>query len=580
MKKVPWIVVLLSSLSVGACGGESADPQAGSGLPASGDFCARVMAQVEAFVAERSAAWERSGERQGGTVVVSGSADLTGLNPITAQDYASVQHIHHVHHMTLIRYDENLEPVPYLAESWEVAEDSSAVTFRLRNDVYWHDGVKTTAEDVAFTYDLMTDPEAAFANASYWDQYAKGPGAVEVVDSFTVRVGMLRPHAEFLDPWRASSIVPRHLLRDVPPAELGQHPFGQRCSVGNGPFVFVEHRAGESWTFAANPGFPEGLGGPPNLDRLVYRVLGEPATALSELLTGGTHVYVQLQPDYADEIQEAPDVRLLRYPHRTYAFVGWNTRRPQLADARVRRALTLGTDREEMVEALQGGFARVAQTTVPPFHWAYEANLGDALAHDPGRARGLLDEAGWRDADGDGVRENDEGVRLSISLKYNSDNVIRRDIAEIMQAQLREIGVEATPTPVEYQTLGGQLTDPERRDFDAVILSFNNDFRMDDRVLFHSASLDQPYGFVGMDAPEMDRLLDTLQTVVERSEAKALWREYQEMLIREQPFTFLYFADFLSAVREGVNGVDMDMRGEWITVREWWLAPAAREEGR
>src|SRR5690606_7456460 len=156
----------------------------------------------------------------------------------------------------------DLDLQPYLAESWDVSEDGTELTFHLREDVVWHDGERTDAHDVAFTYVTVTNPETAFPNAAFWDRYVRGPEGVEVVDDFTVTI-RLEPHAESLVARTTLGILPEHLLGDVEPASLAQHPFGTQCPVGNGPFVFTPHTPQERWVFDANPVFPEPLGGRP-----------------------------------------------------------------------------------------------------------------------------------------------------------------------------------------------------------------------------------------------------------------------------------------------------------------------------
>ena len=193
--------------------------------------------------------------------------------------------------MPLVQYDENFQPTPYLARSWEINADTSALTFHLRDDIYWHDGVKTTAHDLKFAYDLAQDPATAFPNTAFWTNY----GEAEVVDSFTFRVEM-RPHAEYLDPWRTFPPVPQHVLSGVAPAELRNHPFSTRSPLGNGPFRFTAREQGQSWTFEANPDFPAELGGRPYLDRIVYRSIPEPTTLLTELLTGRIDYYIAADP--------------------------------------------------------------------------------------------------------------------------------------------------------------------------------------------------------------------------------------------------------------------------------------------
>lgn len=550
----------------------------GDGFPVANDpFCREVMPRVEAFLAGAEADFPRpDDERYGGRVVVGTIGELRdGMMSLTTSDHGSTQHQQFVNLMPLVDFDEKLDPRPYLAESWEVDEGLTELTVHLRRDVVWHDGEPTTARDVAFTFLRATDPRTPFPNAANFAHYVSGAEGVEVVDDHTVRFRM-RPHAEYMDPWRTLAILPEHLLGDVAPEALREHPYGSRCPVGNGPFVFREHRDQDRWVFTANPAFPHALGGRPYLDTYIYRIVPDQSTLLNELLAGSVDVYVAPRPDQARQIQDADGVRLVRAPFRDFVFVGWNARRPQLADARVRRALTMATDRQQIVDALLEGFGRVANSTLLPFHWAFDPEQTSALSYDPDAARALLEEAGWRDRDGDGVRENDDGVRLAISVLYNQGNQVRRRIAEILQVQLRDVGVEATPQVLEWGALIDRISNPANRDFDGVVLAWVGEFRVDDTGLFHSAWVDGPNAYSGTRNPELDHLLDTLALIAEREAAKPVWQRYERVLAEEQPYTFFYFLDRLMGVRERVRDLHVDPRGEWVNVRDWWAPRSSR----
>ncbi len=562
---------LLFAIALGACGGGE-----GEGVASSDPFCQAVVPTVRSWLAEAQAASPvPSDERYGGTAVVGTIADMPdGMNAAITSDYASSQHQQFVNLMTLIDYDADLGPRPYLAESWEVSDDNTEITFHIREDVVWHDGERTDAHDVAFTYRTVTNPETAFPNAAYWDHYVSGDEGVEVVDDFTVKI-RLTPHAEFLDPWRTVAILPEHLLGEVPAAELGQHPFGTQCPVGNGPFVFDSYEPQARWVFVANPAFPEAIGGRPFLDRYIYRIIPEQTTLLTEFLTENIDVYLAVRPNQAQQIIDDPSLDLLNYTFRNYVLVAWNGRRPMLADARVRRAISMATNREEIVQAILRGYGTVAHTSVPPFHWAYDRSGTVGIPYDPAGAAALLEEAGWVDRDGDGVRENEEGVPLAFSIKYNTGNQQRQDIAEIMQSQLANVGMEVQPQVVEWATLLEQIT-TEARDFDGVVMGWVVDFKLDDMDLFHSDRVDQPWAWSGTQNPEIDRLLEELSLAVDREEARRLWAEYQRVLVEEQPYTFFYFPDRLDGVNQRLRGVQMDARGEWINVKDWYLDPAGR----
>ncbi|HSG07426.1 MAG TPA: ABC transporter substrate-binding protein [Longimicrobiales bacterium] len=563
------MVCVAAALAACACGGEGG---ADSVASAYGGFCAEVQPSVAAFL-ERSAAAHPTPDdpRYGGTLVVGAIGEISdGMMALTTSDNSSSQHQEFVNLTTLIDYDAAFEPRPYLAESWEVNDATTEITFHLRRDVFWHDGEPTTARDVAFTYLRATDPRTGFPNAPYFANYVPGAEGVEVVDDYTLRV-RLRPHAQYMDPWRALPILPEHLLGEVPPEDLRGHPYGLQCPVGNGPFVFQEHRQDGQWVFAANPAHPSALGGRPFVDRYVFRYVPEQSTLLNELLTGGVDVYMAPRIDQVEQIVGSPGAHLVRAPSRNFVFVGWNSRRPQLADARVRRAITMATDRQQIVDALLLGYGTVANSTLLPVHWAYDPAQPSALPFDPAGARALLDAAGWIDRDEDGVRENADGLPLSISILYNQGNEERKRIAEIMQVQLRDVGIEIRPEVMEFGALVARITDTESRDFDGVGLAWVGEFRVDDTGLFHSSGVDAPYGFSGTRNAELDRLIDTLALVQDPDQARPLWARYEEELRDEQPFTFFYFTDRLMGVRDRVQGLRLDPRGEWVNVKDWWL---------
>ena len=536
-------------------------------------FCQEVLPAVEAHMERFD---QPTGERYGGTAVVGGLGELTGgMNSLVTPEHMARQHQEFMNLMTLVQVDGELDYRPRLARDWEFDPEVGELTFHLRDDVFWHDGQPTTAHDVAFTYLRAADPSTGFFSMSSWEPYVGGADAVEVLDDHTVRF-QVEPHAEPLEIWRLLAIMPRHLLEDVPPAELREHPYGTRCPVGNGPFVFQEHRPDASWSFVRNPAFPDELGGPPYLERYVYRIIPEQGTLLTELLTGSVDVYLAPNPDASSRIQEHDGARLLDFDFREYVAVVWNSRRPELQDPRVRRALTLGVNRQEIIDATLAGFGDVANAGVPPFHWAHHAGLADSLRHDPDEARRLLDEAGWMVRGADGIREDPEGRPLEITVSYNMGNQQRQDITQIMQSQLAQIGVGVQPDGVEWGTFVGEMTSPDRRNFDGAVLSIITALHVSDYDQFHSTSVDQPMGLSGVSDEELDQLLDTLQVVVDREEAIPLWHRYQERVVALQPYTYFFFPRRLAGVSERLQGVEMDVRGDLMSVADWWIPAQER----
>lgn len=501
----------------------------------------------------------------GGTAVVAGPVDLGGLNPLVAVEATTQEFVRDALFLPLLRMGPDMTPGPALAESWDVDGDT-IITFRLREDVRWHDGTPTTAEDVAFTFRAIKDPSTTFSDPvrfAAWD-------SVQVIDTHVVRFHV-RPHPDPLFGWTMTAVAPAHLLSGVAPAAMAQAPFNQR-PIGNGPFRFASRRANDRVVFEANREFPEALGGRPNLDRLVYRVIPESAARVAELVSGGIDLA------YAYPISDLGELgggmRAVETDARQMSFVAWNARRPPLDDARVREALSLAIDREEIVTLLRDGHGSAAVTPIPPSHWAFHPDLAP-LPFDTARARELLDSAGLSDRDGDGVLERPDGTPLRLELKFPGQDPNFRSAAELIRSDLEAVGVDLRPMGLEGGTLIADVTGAERR-FDAVMLSLEVDMRPNLRDFFHSEGSSGPFHLSGYSNPELDAAIDSLATEVDRERERGHWLRAQELLARDQPWTFLYYFPNLAGVSGRLRDVEMDVRGRLVNVADWWVEGATR----
>jgi len=533
-------------------------------------WCANVMARVDSFAATLM---PPEGPEYGGTAVAAVASELDGMNSLLTPEYNDRQHQTFVQFTTLVRYDGDLQLQPYLAESWALNEDGSELTFQLRDGVPWHDGTPTTARDVAFTYERAKNPAVGFVNSAFFQRY----DSVQALDERTVRFFMT-PHADPLDAWTATAIMPAHLLADAEPAELAQHPFQSTCPVGNGPFRFTEHRVGQDWTWVRNPAFPQSMGGPSRLERYVLRIIPEQSTLQTELLSGGIDMYPGMRSDQAATVQEAAGLRVLRAPNRGYYFVGWNTRRPGLSDPAVRRAIAMGVDRRGIIDGLLAGYGQVANAGVPPDAPGYDPQLADSLPYDLERARETLEGAGWVDADGNGIREK-AGNELRFELLHASENIQQGYMGQIMKAQLAQIGIEIDLVGLDFTSIVARFITPGQRDFDGFFLTFTPEFKVDDHDLFHSRASDEPYAWAGMNDPTLDRLIDALALERDPARADQLWADYQNALVRLAPYTYLYFTTRLHGVSDRLNGVVVDSRGEWVSIADWSIPEEFRKYG-
>jgi peptide/nickel transport system substrate-binding protein len=500
----------------------------------------------------------------GGTAVVAVTSDFQVFNPVANTALVTAEVINFMLFTPLVQFDDDFDAVPALAESWDL--DDAGVTFRLRGDIRWHDGQPVTADDVLFTFELAKNEQTASLLES---AYLTMVESARVIDPQTIRFEFVAPHSQPLQGfWWAP--LPRHLLGDVAPAQLAQAPYN-RQPVGNGPFRFASWTPQQQVVFEANHDYPEALGGRPLLDRVVFRIVPEATTRLTEIITGAIDVNHTLLPDEARQIEGQRTVSLVRFAGRNFLYVGWNNEREPFRDARVRQALTMGIDRQGLIDALMYGHGEVAAGMIPS--WSPVDPGVDPLPFDPDGARQLLQEAGWSPGT-DGIMRR-EGQPLRFTLLTSEDR-LRQDLAVVIQQQLRQIGADVQVRASEFQTLLQQHRD---RDYDAVLTLWSLDsFRVDPSPLFsceEAGRIGSP-NRAGYCNPDADRLIEAGLRETNDARASDIWGEFSRLLLRDQPITFLAWEEQMAAVHQRLQGVEMDARGKLLSAPRWWIPPAQR----
>ena len=520
-------------------------------------------------------------ERYGGTAVVALAVEPASFNGPGSFDSETMAIHQGLLSMPLVRYNRQREIVPWLAERWDtvrVAADTLELTFHLRRDIRWHDGVPTTAEDVRFTYERMLDPRVAFPRRGFlahWSPHVEAP------DSFTIRF-RLRAHAEFLDFWTWDVALPAHLLRDVPPAQLRLHPFAWQ-PIGNGPFRFVRRAAGQELVFEANLDFPAVLGGRPYLDRVIFRIRPDATARVTEVLTGGADLSF-ITPEAAQRAGRSRGIRMIEFASGWWTQIAWNTRRAPFDDARVRRALSLAIDRQVLLDVMLRGFGEPGRWTVTPSHWQYDPDDPEtAPRYDTTEARRLLAEAGWRDRGAGGILEDSQGRPFRFTLLSFRESSTHHQTAVAVQAQLRRIGVDMRIRELEetsaFGLAQGRVEEGgERvREFDAFLTNYTTGTSSDDSWFLHSRNRNGPLSLPGYADPRADSLMDTLAVILDRDAARPLWREYQRLMVRETPIAVLLYPYTLIAARSRLRGVEADAtRHAFVSAPRWWILPRTR----
>jgi peptide/nickel transport system substrate-binding protein len=522
----------------------------------------RSFFNAAAFCAVLAGAAQAQTPRTGGTAVIAGGSDLQNMNSIVNTDVWTKEFNENALFLRLMTLNRDLTYAPQLAQSWRLLGDTGVV-FRIRRDVRWHDGRRTSAHDVAFTFERVKNEETASPHVEQFAQWNRA----QVIDSFTIRFSF-NPHVEPLFAWSQMAIMPKHLLDSIPPARLRQAAFNKN-PVGNGPFRFVSQRANDRWVFEANRSFPAALGGRPRLDRVIWRVIPDNTAQITEIRTGQVDMILGPRAENVATLDAERSMRAMIRPSNRYNMITWNGKRPGLNDARVRRALTLSMNRAEMLSVLRKGYGAIAVSPIPDFHWAFDKNLAP-LPFDTVTAKRLLTAAGWTDRNRDGVRENAAGQPLEIELKITANNQFNRDIGEMIRAQLERVGVKINVRPVDFSTMIQDITSPERN-YDAAYLQMSTDLVLNFHDAFHSSTVNDPFHATAYSNPEVDRILDQVMRTKDRTRATALWTRFQRIMRDDQPMTMTWWSPDLIVVRERLQGVQMDVRGALLTLPRWYV---------
>jgi peptide/nickel transport system substrate-binding protein len=318
--------------------------------------------------------------------------------------------------------------------------------------------------------------------------------------------------------------------------------------------------------FVRNPRWFEA--GKPYLDRVVWKVQGNMETNLNALLAGDVDYMQSVLPKDADRVLEDGDLLLYSYVTRSMGWIGWNTRKAPFDDARVRRAMTHAIDRENIVESIFYGYAKIAGPIIISSMWASNPDI-QPLEFDPDAAEALLEEAGWKKGP-DGIRVKD-GKRLAFPLVTNAGNEVRKKICEYAQSNLREVGAEVEIKLMDFNQMSGQL---KRHNFDAFVGGMNFATKVDGKPIFHSTAAEGRFNYVDFRNERVDAIIDQARLMSDKEAARPLWCELQQIMHQEQPYSPLYEPRGLVAVHKRFRNVNVTSLRPTHNLGEWWVPKA------
>jgi peptide/nickel transport system substrate-binding protein len=451
------------------------------------------------------------------------------------------QRVHQLVYTNLMNLDDELRVVPGLADRLENPDPLTYVA-HLRRGVRFHDGHELTSNDVVYTFDSFIDPDFISARKGAYRQMQ----AVEAIDRYTVRFRLKEPFGSF----------PVQLVMPVVPAGAGDSL--RAMPVGTGPYRFVSYAVDDAVVVSS---FPDYYAGAPANSGLVLKVIPDDTMRGLELRKGTIDLVVNdLSPDIVWQLRADGRLRVLKSVGTDYAYIGLNLRDPILRDRRVRHAIAYAIDRQAIVDYLRRGLAEPAIGVLAPVSWAFERNIS-MFNHDPDRARELLDEAGYRDPDGDGPLP-----RMTLSLKISTDEFIRLQAA-VLQQNLRQVGIDLDVRSYEFATLYADVLKGNFQLFTLQWVGVSDPDML--RRVFHSRQT-PPVGFNRgyYSNPQVDRVLDEATRSTDDAERKRLYGEAQKLIANDAPYISLWWKTNVAVTQRNITGLRLTPTTDFSVLKD------------
>jgi peptide/nickel transport system substrate-binding protein len=480
----------------------------------------------------------------GGTLIDATIGEPSGLIAMVAGESAAAAISSNIFNK-LLKYDKNLDIEGELAESWQVSADQKTITFKLKPHLKWADGKPLTSADVLWTWQAVIDEKTGSPYASDYQLVKKA----ETPDPLTFSVTYEQAYAPALDSWSGLQILPKHLLqgKDLHATAFARKP------VGSSYYQLDSWTHGENIKLSRNA---SSVLGSAQIDKLVTRIIPDSSAQFLELMADNIDS-MSLDPiKYARIIPARPELKqklaLYKELGSGYTYMGFNLKHKPFDDVRVRHAINYAIDKQEIIDGVYLGLGiDIASPYKPGTRWS-NPNL-KSYAYDPKKAKALLKEAGFKDADGDGVLERD-GKPFSFEIITNQ-NKEREKTAVLIQRRLKDVGIDVQIRAIEWASFISRFI--KTGDFDVVVLGWGLGLDPDQFNIWHSSQqAPGQFNFIGYNNPTIDKLLEQGRLELNPDKRMKIYHEFAKVLLEDSPIVYLSAGYGLTAIHKRVKGID------------------------
>jgi peptide/nickel transport system substrate-binding protein len=495
---------------------------------------------------------------QAGVLRIAIQSDVKSLNPLLNSNTTDV-FINRLMFEPLLTADPKGNPLPMLAvtvpttTNGGISADGLTITYHLRKDAKWTDGVAVTSKDVKWSWSAIMNPANNVVSRHGYD-YVK---SVDTPDDTTVVVHLKTKFSPFVNSFFAESdqpypIAPEHVLSKYP--NLNAIQFNGEPNVSDGPFRFAEWSRNDHIDLVRNDSF---FMGKPNLDRIEIKVIPDEDTSVNLLRTHGIDYMFQASQRTYNEVKDIPDIKMVWVNVNGYYDIQLNVARPYLGDPNVRDAIAYAIDKNELNKTLTFNTQTIATEDIPDWMWAFNPHA-KSYPHDPAKARDLLRSSGWVPGPDGIMRKN--GESLVLVMVSNNSNVTRKQMSVQVQQMLKQAGIDAEikyyPADLLFAPagMGGIL---QLGKFDLSVAGWYSGIDPDDSSQFLCADFPPGgYNYSRYCNKDMEAAQNAALTHYDRPTRQAAYYRIQDLLARDNPFVFTWWIRQLEPISVDFKGFD------------------------
>lgn len=518
-------------------------------------------------------------------VVIGVSADVENVNPLYAFGLLE-GNIRELLFLSLVKHqwDENigeLNSAPLLAEKWEWNNDSTSLIFYLRDDIYWSDSVKLSAEDIVYTFDLYSD---AKVNSSFYGGFEKFYTDTEQQIDLEKTFNILSPNKIKFNFKPGSKpnlfdvdmpIVPKHAFLKISREEMSTTNIEANL-ITNGPYTLSNWKKNEAIILKAVQNaflYTDDM-----VKEIIFKIIPDENSRINQLKKGEIDLIEDVNTEAIPELKKHDHIKIITRTGRDYDYIGWNNIDPNLyskskkivpnkffGSANIRRALSYAINREEILKEYLQGFGELSFSPVSPiFKSFYDSNI-KPYEYNPAKAKEILTTEGWIDANKNGtiIKNN---VEFDFKMYIAAGNPRRSFAATVVKNNLKAVGIDVT---IETMEMSSFINKMFMHEMDAYMAGWTVPVPIDLQPYWHSKFERSPFNISGFSNMQVDEILDALEVASDHDEKAKLYKKIQELLHENEPTTFLYWIDIKTAYNSKIENINISPLGAIQHCWEW-----------